>query len=107
MIQLQKIERNGLQDQDLYQMCGSLQLDFFDQPKYLIPGVNVRLVLSRNSPNFCVSNSKISPTVIISQAKLHIRRVRVEPSVLIGHQIGLNTQNAIYPYRRSKLISYI
>lgn len=89
-----------------FQMCGSLQLDFFDQPKYLIPGVNVRLVLSRNNPNFCVSNSKISPTVIISQARLYIRRVRVEPSVLIGHQIGLNTQNAIYPYRRSKLISY-
>jgi len=32
-----------------FTLCGSLQFDFFDQPKYLIPGVNVNIKLHRNA----------------------------------------------------------
>ena len=40
-----------------FHMCGSLQLDFFDQSKYLIPGVNVHLKLKRNEPSFCLKTT--------------------------------------------------
>ena len=90
-----------------FSMCGSLQLDFFDQPKYLLPGVNVHLRLQRNKSSFCLK----APTgtdlkLLLLEARLYVRRVKVEQSVLMGHQIGLNTQNAIYPYRKSEVVSY-
>jgi hypothetical protein len=86
-------------------LCGSLQLDFFDQPKYLIPGVSVNLKLKRNETRFsCVATSK--PIIEFNEAKLYVRRVKVEPSVLMGHQIGLNTKNAIYPIRKTQIVTY-
>ena len=89
-----------------FTMCGSLQLDFFDQPKYLIPGVNVNLKLKRNHPNLSLKSDAGAPLIFINEAKLFVRRVKVEPSVLIGHQIGLNTQNAIYPIRKTRLVTH-
>lgn len=100
------VRKKWIAESKLYQMCGSLQLDFFDQPKYLMPGVDVKIRLARNAHTFCVSNKDLKPRVIITQARLMVRRVRVDSSVLMGHQIGLNTQNACYPYRRSKLTSF-
>ena len=89
-----------------FNMCGSLQLDFFDQPRYLIPGVNVFLRLKRNNSNFSLISSVLKPKIICLESKLYVRRVKVDPSVLIGHQLGLNKMNAVYPYRKSKFVSY-
>ena len=88
-----------------FTMCGSLQVDFFDQPKYLIPGVNVNLRLKRNESKFCLK-SDIKAKLSITDCKLYVRRVKVEQSVLMGHEIGLNKRNAIYPIRKSQLVSY-
>lgn len=89
-----------------FNMCGSIQLDFFDQPKYLIPGVNVHLRLQRNKPSFCLKAEGVKPIIQINDARLYIRRVKVEPSVLMGHQIGLNKRNAIYPIRKTEFVSF-
>ena len=35
-----------------------------------------------------------------------VRRVRVDPSVLTGHQIGLNKQNAVYPIRNKEIVAF-
>jgi hypothetical protein len=88
-----------------FSMCGSLQLDFFDQPKYLIPGVNVHLRLQRNKSEFCLKSTD-KPHLQILDTKLFVRRVKVDPSVLIAHQVGLSTKNAIYPIRKTELVSY-
>jgi hypothetical protein len=88
-----------------FSMCGSLQLDFFDQPKYLIPGVNVHLRLQRNKAEFCLKSTE-KHKLLILDTRLYVRRVKVDPSVLIGHQVGLDTKNAIYPIRKTELISY-
>lgn len=90
----------------VFNMCGSLQLDFFDQPKYLLPGVNVHLRLQRNKSSFCLKAATLKPLIEICDARLYIRRVKVEPSVLMGHQVGLNTRNAVYPIRKTELVSY-
>ena len=89
----------------VFQMCGSLQLDFFDQPKYLIPGVSVSLRLKRNESKFCLKSAQ-KPKLQITEARLYVRRVKVEQSVLMGHEIGLNKQNAHYPIRKCLLVSY-
>jgi hypothetical protein len=88
-------------------MCGSLQLDFLDQPRYLLPGVNVHLRLQRNKPSFCLkAGGTLKPKIEFMDARLYIRRVKVEPSVIMGHEIGLNKRNAIYPIRQTQFVSY-
>ena len=89
-----------------FNMCGSLQVDFFDQPKYLIPGVSVNLKLKRNDSKFCLISPKLKPVLKITDAKLYVRRVKVEQAVLMGHEIGLNKQNAHYPIRKSQVETY-
>ena len=96
-----------IKESAVFSMCGSLQLDFFDQPKYLLPGVSVHLRLVRNETKFCLSSAVVDDCIIkISDAKLYVRRVKVEPSVLIAHKIGLAKSNAKYPIRKTQLVSY-
>ena len=92
-------------------MCefvGALRLDFFNQAKYLIPSVNVRITMTRSRYGFsfmgCVAPHK--PLFEILDAVLFVRRVKVAPAVQLGHQKGLLKRNAIYPYTRSQTISY-
>ena len=100
------VRKGWIKGSKLFNMCGSLQLDFFDQPRYLLPGVNVYLRLQRNASNFALISPTLKPVIKCTQAKLYVRRVKVEPSVLIGHQVGLNSMNAVYPIRKTKFVSY-
>jgi len=95
-----------------FELVGALRLDFLNQPKYLIPGVSVRISLTRSKDAFCLGfangqnddGSKFK--VVISKCILYVRRVQVHPSVELGHRTGLIKKNAIYPYTRSKTITY-
>lgn len=91
----------------------ALRLDFLSQPKYLLPGVNIRIRLTKSRPDFClhlgegkavIKDAKFK--VNITSAILYVRRVKVSPSVELGHSVGLKTKNAIYPYTRTKTVSY-
>lgn len=87
------------------QLMGALNVDFFQtQAKYLLPGVNVRILLNRSKNEFCVnvSGGTLKPQVHITDATLFVRRVRCAPAVLIGHELGLNSKNAIYPYQKTE-----
>ena len=104
---LNKDERKALVAKSKkFTLCSSLQLDFFDQPKYLISGVNVHIRLLRNRGSSCLMSLKDEPKVTLLNAKLLVRRVRLEQSVLIGHQIGLNKSNACYPFRLKEVVNY-
>jgi hypothetical protein len=97
--------KKWIAESKIFSMCGSLQLDFFDQPKYLIPGVNVHLRLQRNKSEFCLKS--VEKNILqITDTRLLVRRVKVDQSVLIGHQVGLEKRNAIYPIRKTELVSY-
>ena len=88
------------------ELAGALRLDFFNQPKYLLPGVNVKITLHRSKDSFPFKDGTGNPRIQIMRAKLYVRRVRVSPSVIKGHEIGLNKKNAIYPYTRSQVVTY-
>ena len=93
-------------------LCGQLNLDFFDQLKYLLPVVSVNIRLTRNIGSVIFkykqgSDTKaINPEVYIEEAKLQIRRVKVEQSVIAAHRLGLESQNAIYPIQRAKVVHF-
>ena len=44
--------------------------------------------------------------MVIEQAILYVRRVKVNPAVMLGHEIGLKSSNAIYPIQQSELLSF-
>jgi hypothetical protein len=89
-----------------FELAGALRLDFFNQPKYLLPGVNVKLTLHRSKDAFAFTNGAGNPAIEIMASKLYVRRVRVSPSVIKGHEIGLHKKNALYNYTRSQVVTY-
>ena len=99
------------------EFCGPLHLDFFQQSRYLISGVDIRLRLMRTQPQFCVMQlpdatvgsaiaAEIAIKVVIEKAVLHMRMARISPSVINGHEAGLAKQNAVYPIQRCEVISH-
>ena len=89
------------------ELMGALRLDFLNQPKYLIPGVGVRIKLQRSPNKFALVHGNGNPVVKLTQAKLYVRRVKAAPSVHLAHKKGLATaKNAIYAYNRGQMISY-
>jgi len=96
------------------ELIGPLRLDFLNHPKYLLPGVAVRIRLTRASSNFSLTwatgdtePEENSWKIVIAKAILYVRRVKVHPAVLKAHNFGLQTKNALYPYTRSKVITFI
>jgi hypothetical protein len=90
------------------EFVGPLYLDVFSQSKYLLPGVNVRVKLTRSKNDFVLINSG-SKTIklVLEQAILYVRKVKVAPSVLVAHEHGLTTVgNAIYPLQQTEMLSY-
>ena len=89
-----------------YMWVGALRLDFFNQPKYLLPGVNVKLTMQRSKAKFSLTHGNGDPVVKRLVTKLYVRRVKVNPSVLLGHRLGLVKKNALYSCNRGQVVSY-
>jgi hypothetical protein len=90
------------------EFMGPLYLDMFSQSKYLLPGVNVRVKLTRSKNDFVLINSgsKIVK-VVLEQAILYVRKVKVAPSVLEAHEHYLATSgNALYPLQQTEMLTY-
>lgn len=100
--------KKSIEKSKILSLCSSLQLDFMDQPKYLIPGLNVHLRLKRNDNRFCLetADNKLKPQYVILDTKLMVRRVRVEASVAVGHELGLKKRNAIYPIKTKEIVAF-
>lgn len=90
------------------QLFGPLDLDFFRQSRYLLSNTDMRLKLTLNKPEFLL-NAHAAVTdfkIHVEDITFYVRRVMVNPSVIKGHMIGLNTQNALYPVQHTKLITF-
>lgn len=109
----QKERKKWSTDSKVFDLVGAIRLDFFNQPKYLLPGVNVRIRLTKSNDHFPLSSDPAKPPAAgttyktyLQQCILYARRVKVHPSVLEGHKIGLQKKNAVYPYTKSKTVYY-
>jgi len=103
----EEIERKKwLVNSRIGELAGALRLDFVNQPKYLIPSVNVKITLHRSKDKFALIHGAGDPVIKIIHAKLYVRRVKVNAAVALGHQVGLAKKNAIYPYNRNQVVSY-
>ena len=86
----------------------NLHCDVFNQDKMLINGVEMRVRLVRSKDAFClmdVSNDgKFS--VKIKEVALIVRRVKINPGVLLAHANALSKTTAKYPITRVEVKSF-
>lgn len=88
-------------------LLGHLHCDVFNQDRFLLNGVEVRLRLVRSKDSFCLmNNSVIDYKLHISEATLLVRRVKVSPAILIAHAKALSTTTAKYPITRVEIKTF-
>ena len=87
------------------ELIGALNLDFFHQSKYLLPGVNIRIKLVKSRDDFVLIQGP-NQEVVIEKACLRVRRVRVNPGVLAAHEEKLVKENAVYPIQKTEIATY-
>ncbi|XP_021959927.1 uncharacterized protein F54H12.2-like [Folsomia candida] len=98
----------------VFEMCGKLRCDIFNQNRYLIPGVDVKIVLNRSPDNFCLLGKTPTAGSTLDQAQVHIVEAKLVvqkhtlfPSITLIHLKLLDKgQPACYPMRRGDIKSF-
>ena len=83
-------------------MMGPIHSDIFFQDRLILNGVNLRLKLNRAKNTFCLVSSVHGANfkVVITEAILYVRKVKVASSITLGHAAALKETTAKYPIRR-------
>ncbi|XP_035711349.1 uncharacterized protein F54H12.2-like [Folsomia candida] len=98
----------------VFEMRGKLRCDIFNQNRYLIPGVDVKIVLNRSPDNFCLLGKTPTAGSTLDQAQVHIVEAKLVvqkhtlfPSITLTHLKLLDKgQPACYPMRRGDIKSF-
>lgn len=95
-----KKRRAFLQKGQSVDLLGHLHCDIFNQEKFLINGVEmrIRLILSRDA--FCLIDENDTASLQIEEASLIVRRAKISPAVLLAHAKALSQTTAKYPLTR-------
>lgn len=92
--------KNITRNSNTFEMIGGIHGDIFNQDKYILNNVEMRLKFHRNKNTFVLmtsSNEKLK----LMKMYLLVRKVLPSPSVRIGHAEGLNLNDAVYPITRT------
>ena len=91
------------------EMAGPLFCDVFFSERLLLSYVDLKVVMNRSSDEFCLmaSEGDADYKVKLIDANLKIRKVKVNPSVSLAHEVALKKGPAIYPIRRVECKSFI
>lgn len=96
-----QVRKDLSKDSQVIDMFGNLHCDLFNQDKYLINGVEmtVRLQKSKNSFHLMCSEDTGAKVCIID-AILYVRKIKINPSIIIAHARALSIATAKYPITR-------
>jgi hypothetical protein len=91
------------------EMTGPLFSDIFMSVRLLLSYIDLKVVLNRNNDAFCLmaSEGDANYRVKLTDAYLEIRKVKVNPSITVAHEVALKKGPAIYPIRRLECKSFI
>ncbi|XP_020296352.1 uncharacterized protein F54H12.2-like [Pseudomyrmex gracilis] len=81
-------------------LIGYLHCDVFNQDKFLINDVEMRLRLIRSKDSFCLMESTPQTRVCIVDATLIMRKAKLSAGVLLAHAKMLSKTTAKYPLTR-------
>lgn len=87
----------------LVELYGHLHCDIFNQSKYLLNGVEVSIRLVKEKPEFCIMSNGEGATFEITDANLFVRKVRINPPILVAHARTLAICPARYPITRVEI----
>ena len=97
-----KVRYDFTKESHIVDMMGPIHSDIFFQDRLMLNGVNLRIKLNRAKNSFCLMSSAAAPTfkVVITEAILFVRRVKLASSIILGHAAALKHSSAKYPVRR-------
>lgn len=89
-------------------LVGHLHCDVFNQNKFLLNGVELRLRLVRSKDAFCLMDHTDDEkfTIHIKEASLIVRRVKISPGVMLAHANTLTKATAKYPINRVEVKAF-
>lgn len=80
-------------------MIGCIHSDIFHQERLLLNLVDLKIKLIRSKSEFCLLGGE-GFKVVLDHISLLIRKVRVNPGVILGHAKALEKTSAKYPINR-------
>ena len=86
-----------------FDMIGPLHVDVFNQSKYTLNGVTMKLRMTRSKDSFVLmakSDVTESFKVDIISEKLFVRKLKITPSLCLAHERILQQKSAKYPITR-------
>ena len=97
-----KVRYDFTKESHVVDMTGPIHSDIFFQDRLMLNGVNLRIKLNRSKNSFCLMSSAAAPTfkVVITEAILFVRKVKLASSIILGHAVALKHSSAKYPVRR-------
>ncbi|XP_063975165.1 uncharacterized protein F54H12.2-like [Diachasmimorpha longicaudata] len=91
-----------------FDLLGHLHCDVFNQDKFLMNDVELRVRLIRAKDAYClIDDSALRYKVHIEEASLIVRRVKLSPGILIAHAKMLAKTTAKYPLTRVEVKSFV
>ena len=93
----------------IIEMAGPIFCDVFMSERLLLSYVDLKILMNRNVDEFCLMASEADADyrVKLTKVYLKIRKVKVNPSISIAHELALKKGPAIYPVRRVECKSFI
>lgn len=93
------------------EMCGRIHADLFHQSKYLVNGVDMRIIFNRSNDEFSLHSMAVNADgvvlkdyyVEIEDVSLMVRKVDVNPEIRKNHLMRLMKEPMIYPLKRVEL----
>ena len=101
-----------IQDGKKFTLSGPVFVDAFMGSRLLLNMVDLKLILNRSSDQFCLMDKNGSGSILNAKVKLtdvilKVRKVRVSPTVSMGHELALKKMAAIYPIRRVECKTFV
>lgn len=90
------------------ELFGKLHVDVFNQQKYLLNNVDLKVTLNLEKSEFYIleGGDKNESHLRIHEANLYINHLTINNSILMAHHNVLQNKNAIYPYKRVEIRTF-
>jgi hypothetical protein len=103
-VQRKKLTNNGL----ILDLYSHIDVDIFNQPRYLINNVDVKIVFLLENASFYLLEKDNQQSIIkIHEAQLIMRHIYVNPNIILHHHQLLHKNIKIkMPFKRSEIKTY-
>lgn len=84
------------------ELLGKLNVDIFNQPRFLLNNVDIKIVLTKEKSAFLFETDEplTNPSLKILEANILVDQIKLNPSLLLAHNRILEKSNALYPFKR-------